>query len=80
LAALAFIETEKPLINHSGEIDAWINCKRFVFNHDTGGAIKGPGRVDIFCGNGSNAEITAGHLQHPGKLYFLVMKHQPSST
>ena len=79
LAALAFIETKKPLINHSGEIDAWINCKRFVFNHDTGGAIKGPGRADIFCGNGANAEITAGHLQHPGKLYFLVMKHQPSS-
>ena len=72
--ALAFIETEKPLINGSGQIHVWTNFKRFVLNHDTGGAIKGPGRADLFYGNGLYAEIAAGHMKHLGKLYFLILK------
>lgn len=74
LAALAFIETKKPVTYNSKDIDSWTDCKRFVLNQDTGGAIKGPGRADIFWGNGPYAEIAAGHLQHTGKLYFLIMK------
>lgn len=73
-AALAFIETQKPLINGSGQIDKWVPMSRFVLNQDTGGAIRGPGRADLFWGNGAYAEIAAGHLQHPGKMYFLVLK------
>ena len=73
-AALAFIETEKPLIDDTGRIQSWLNFSRFVLNQDTGGAIKGPGRADLFWGNGSYAEIAAGHLKHTGRLYFLVLK------
>ena len=73
LSALAFIETKKPLIDGAGQIHAWIDCKRFVLNQDTGGAIKGPGRVDLFWGNGTYAEIAAGYMQHPGNLYFLIL-------
>ncbi|MBW2567982.1 MAG: MltA domain-containing protein [Deltaproteobacteria bacterium] len=76
--ALAFIETEKPLINGSGQIHVWTKFKRFVLNHDTGGAIKGPGRADLFYGNGLNAEIAAGHMKHFGELYFLVLKPEIS--
>jgi membrane-bound lytic murein transglycosylase A len=43
-------------------------------NQDTGGAIQGPGRADLFFGSGPYAEIAAGHLKHAGKLYFLVLK------
>ena len=74
LSALAFIETEKPLINDDGKIHNWITFSRFVLNHDTGGAIRGPGRADLFWGNGPYAEIAAGHMQHKGKLYFLILK------
>jgi len=74
LSALVFIEAEKPLINDDGKIHNWINFSRFVLNHDTGGAIRGPGRADLFWGNGQYAEIAAGHMQHKGKLYFLVLK------
>ena len=74
LSALAFIEAEKPLINGDGKIHNWITFSRFVLNHDTGGAIRGPGRADLFWGNGQYAEIAAGHMQHNGKLYFLVLK------
>ena len=73
-AALAFIETEKPLIDDTGQIQSWQRFSRFALNQDTGGAIKGPGRVDLFWGNGTYAEIAAGHLKHIGKLFFLVLK------
>lgn len=73
-AALAFIETEKPVVDGAGRIESWQRFGRFVLNQDTGGAIRGPGRADLFFGNGPYAEIAAGHLKHTGKLYFLVLK------
>jgi len=74
LAGLAFIETQKPLINGDGTIHKWTDCSRFVLNQDTGGAIQGPGRADLFWGDGAYAEIAAGHMQHFGELYFLILK------
>lgn len=72
--ALAFIKTQKPVIEEDGTIKKWVSFSRFVLNQDTGGAIKGPGRVDLFCGKGKEAEIMAGHLKEEGELYFLVKK------
>ena len=72
--ALAFIETHKPLIDPDGTIQKWNRFSRFVLNQDTGGAIQGPGRADLFWGNGPYAEIAAGHMQHRGTLYFLILK------
>ena len=77
-AALAYIQTKKPVINGAGQIDSWTDCSRFVLNQDTGGAIRGPGRADLFWGNGPYAEIAAGHLAHTGKLYFLILKPDKS--
>lgn len=74
LAGLAFIETQKPLTTDDGKIDRWTDFSRFVLYQDTGGAIRGPGRGDLFWGNGPQAEIAAGHMKHPGKLYFLILK------
>ncbi len=74
LPALAYIETEKPLIGGSGEILRWEPFSRFVVSQDTGGAIRGPARSDLFWGNGTYAEIAAGHMQHWGRLFFLVLK------
>jgi membrane-bound lytic murein transglycosylase A len=73
-AALAFIQTEKPVVDSSGNIQSWQPFARFALNQDTGGAIRGPGRADLFWGNGPYAEIAAGHMKHVGKLYFLVLK------
>jgi len=72
--ALAFVKTRKPVIGQGGEIRSWTPFSRFVLNQDTGGAITGPGRVDLFCGRGREAEIMAGHLKEEGELYFLVLK------
>jgi membrane-bound lytic murein transglycosylase A len=47
---------------------------RFAFALDTGGAIKGPGRVDIYAGHGAQAEATARGQWADGKLFILVKK------
>jgi len=74
LSALAFIEAKKPLTDGTGRIHEWIDMQRFALNQDVGGAIKGPGRADLFWGSGPYAEIAAGHMQHMGNLYFLVLR------
>jgi len=73
-AALAFIKTQKPALSQKGNIRTWVDFSRFVLNQDTGGAIKGPGRADIFWGSGHYAEVAAGHLKHPGNIYFIILK------
>jgi membrane-bound lytic murein transglycosylase A len=76
--ALAFIDTEKPLIGQDGAIQSWQRFGRFVLNQDTGAAIQGPGRVDMFFGDGRDAEVAAGHMKHEGMLFFLVKKPPPA--
>jgi len=73
-AALVYIQAQKPLLGGTGNISAWVPFNRFVLNQDTGGAIRGPGRADIFWGGGPYAETAAGHLKHRGMMYFLVLK------
>jgi membrane-bound lytic murein transglycosylase A len=72
--ALCFISTEKPLIDSSNEITGWSKFSRFILNQDTGGAIRGSGRADIFWGNDQHAELAAGHMKHEGDLYILIKK------
>jgi membrane-bound lytic murein transglycosylase A len=45
---------------------------RLVLNQDTGGAIRGPGRLDLFFGSGRQAGELAGRMKHLGRLYFLA--------
>ncbi len=73
--ALVLIRTQKPLFDDGGQIRQWVPISRFVLNQDAGAAIKGPGRVDIFCGDGPNAEQLAGSLKEKGDLYILIRKN-----
>jgi len=73
---LAFIITEKPVTDEKGEITEWKRFSRFVVNQDTGGAIRGPARVDLFWGEGEVAEISAGNMKQRGKLFFLMEKQE----
>jgi membrane-bound lytic murein transglycosylase A len=72
--ALAFIRLRKPVFDEEGNIKDRVNFSRFVLSQDKGAAIKGPGRVDIFCGFGEKAEYTAGTLKENGELYLLLKK------
>lgn len=70
-AALAFLRTERPALLSDGRL-AWVPVSRFVLNQDTGGAIRGPGRADLFWGRGPEAELVAGLMKQLGDLYFLA--------
>ena len=72
--ALGYMETVRPIVTSHGQIETWKTFSGFILNQDTGGAIRGPGRVDVFWGNGPYAELAAGHMQHPGTIYFIVLK------
>lgn len=67
--ALALIATELPNDNLQPEA-----MTRFVLDQDTGGAIIGPGRVDLFMGTGDTAKAKAGLVRSDGKLYYLFLK------
>lgn len=47
---------------------------KFVIVADTGGAIKGPLRGDLFWGRGKRAERYAGHMKSKGQLFILLPK------
>ncbi len=72
--ALAFIRLTKAVFDAAGNVKERVNFSRFVLSQDKGSAIKGPGRVDLFCGFGANAEATAGTLKERGELYLLIKK------
>lgn len=68
--ALALINTALPV----GEnLEAQV-ISRYVLDQDTGGAIRGPGRVDIFMGTGDEAGDRAGLTNSMGQLYYLLLK------
>ncbi|MDP0562677.1 MAG: MltA domain-containing protein [Candidatus Endonucleobacter sp. (ex Gigantidas childressi)] len=48
--------------------------KQMMVAQDTGSAIKGAVRGDIYMGTGMHAEKLAGEQQAPGKLYIIVPK------
>ena len=51
--------------------------RRLEFAQDTGGAIRGPARADLFLGFGQNAEQLAGAMRQRGKLYVLLPSARP---
>jgi membrane-bound lytic murein transglycosylase A len=61
----------------AGSIAGWSAYSRFVVNHDTGSAIQGPGRIDLYLGSGAEAERLAGDLREPGALCYLLLKGTP---
>lgn len=48
--------------------------RRFMLDQDTGGAIRAPGRADIFMGIGASAEMLAGGQYCEGTLYYFFLK------
>ena len=71
--ALVLIRTRIPFVNPNGEMEMRL-VSRYVLDQDTGSAIKGPGRVDIFMGTGKVAGDRAGLVSHTGKMYYLLLK------
>jgi membrane-bound lytic murein transglycosylase A len=73
-AALAYLIAQQPVFDEAGRLKARKTLRRFVLNQDTGAAMKGPERVDLFCGGGDRAGRVAGAMHEEGKVYFLLAK------
>lgn len=66
----ACLLAEVPVLDDSGKLleHHW----RILFAHDTGGAIRGPGHLDLFFGQGCEAGDRAGDLHHYGRVWLLL--------
>ncbi|MEM7756726.1 MAG: MltA domain-containing protein [Cyanobacteria bacterium P01_A01_bin.40] len=71
--ALALIMAPIPDVQSTGEMKTKI-VSRYVLDQDTGSAIKGAGRVDIFLGSGEVAGERAGLINSSGNLFYLLLK------
>lgn len=60
-------------------LDAMLDApfQHLTIAQDTGSAIVGPARGDIYFGSGTEAERMAGGVQHAADFYLLWPKHQP---
>lgn len=70
--ALALVHTLFPVKGPDGGI-VMTRKPQFVFDQDTGSAIKGPGRVDVFMGTGPEAGQMADSVSSHGNLYYLLL-------
>lgn len=68
----ACLLAEMPVLDDSGKLigHKW----QLLFAHDTGGAIRGPGHLDLYHGLGKKAGEKAGDLHHYGRLWLLLAK------
>lgn len=69
----AVIHTELPRFEERRIVE-WQPFVRIVLIQDTGGAIRGPGRVDLFTGSGEESALIAGHMKREGELHLLLKR------
>jgi membrane-bound lytic murein transglycosylase A len=65
-----------PIIDRNNRIDHYEY--RILIAQDVGGAIKGPGRVDLYTGVGDKGRQKASALHHYGNLWLLTPKDRES--
>jgi len=69
---LAFVDTEVPnAVRGRKALDR--PFRQFVLDQDAGGAIRAPGRADIYLGVGQAAGKVAGWMFNEGRLYYLFL-------
>jgi len=74
--ALAYLTFQKPTFTETQQLGddpasfEWTS--RLVIDQDSGGAITGTGRVDLFWGRGDEAKRYAGVMQQPARIVYLA--------
>lgn len=71
-ACLAFVSTTLPRAN--GDQVVQETYSGFALDQDAGGAIRAPGRCDVYMGEGDTAGKLAGQTYKEGRLYYLFIK------
>ncbi|MGD9946975.1 MAG: murein transglycosylase A [Desulfobulbus sp.] len=71
--AILSLNSRRPVMA-KGEVIGWQSMQRLLTVQDTGSAIKGPGRLDIFWGTGEQAGLEAGQMKESGEAALLLLK------
>ena len=72
-ASLTLIDARLPRRMPAGKI-ATLRHSGFALDQDAGGAIRAPGRCDVYIGMGEDAGELAGRSLSEGRLYYLFLK------
>lgn len=72
MGAPLWLNTSRP---DSKNPDVNKPMQRLMVAQDTGGAIKGKIRGDVFWGGGDKATMIAGHMKNPGHYWLLLPRH-----
>ncbi|MEN6334259.1 MAG: 3D domain-containing protein, partial [Phycisphaerales bacterium] len=75
---LAFLATTLPQVQ-DGQMSVR-TFTGFALDQDTGGAIRAPGRCDIYMGEGDEVGQLAGQTYQEGRLYYIFAKPQLPAT
>ena len=73
-ASLAFISTALPQAVGGATVKQVYTG--FALDQDAGGAIRAPGRCDVYMGQGEMAGKLAGQTYQEGRLYYLFLKSE----
>lgn len=78
---LTYIESNRPV--ETGQYDLeeekrdripFQPFSRFFLDQDTGGAIEGKARADIYWGSNDYAYFSAMHMENVGKIFYMMLK------
>lgn len=69
---LQFVQTKKPTMESDEIVQK--DFGRFFISQDTGGAIRGNARADLYFGFGHDAELAASNLKNLGTQTILIKK------
>ena len=72
-----FLKLGAPMFLATTEPTTRLPLSRLVVAQDTGGAIRGPIRADLFFGFGSEAGAQAGMMKYDGEMWLLWPKQAP---
>lgn len=72
MGAPLWLNTTRP---DSKNPDSNKPMQRLMIAQDTGGAIKGKVRGDVFWGGGDRATLIAGHMKNEGHYWLLIPRH-----
>jgi membrane-bound lytic murein transglycosylase A len=73
-----FLPLGAPVFLSTTQANSEIPMQRLVMAQDTGGAIRGPIRVDYFFGFGAEAAENAGRMKQSGAVWVLLPKQAPA--
>jgi membrane-bound lytic murein transglycosylase A len=68
---IGLVESKRPIQRPDGSI-TYIPFKRIYIDQDTGGAIKGEARADLYFGENEKAKIAGQNMKQEGAMTFLL--------